>query len=93
MSDVPFYATRMGRTFYERTMPDLVKAVDRLATATADPDRERRVAELAEYAGYLCDATERVVQAAPASDDQDIDSARNYVRAVRRIVNELHRGR
>lgn len=33
MSDVPFHATRMGRTFYEHTMPELVKAINRLAKA------------------------------------------------------------
>ena len=30
MSDVPFHLTVMGRRFYERTMPALVEAIDRL---------------------------------------------------------------
>ena len=30
MSHVPFYMTRAGRTFYERTMPGLVRELARL---------------------------------------------------------------
>ncbi len=30
MADVPFYATRMGRRFYESTMPKLVEQLERL---------------------------------------------------------------
>ena len=30
MSDVPFYKTRMGHQFYDRTMPALVKQLERL---------------------------------------------------------------
>ena len=30
MSEVPFYKTRMGRRFYESTMPDLVEQLKRL---------------------------------------------------------------
>ena len=30
MSDTPFYRTRMGQAFYERTMPELVKQLERL---------------------------------------------------------------
>ncbi len=30
MSETPFYRTRMGQTFYERTMPELVKQLQRL---------------------------------------------------------------
>lgn len=63
MSDVPLHATRMGRTFYEHTMPDLVSAIERLASATAEPERDRRVGDLVAYAGHLCDATERVLKA------------------------------
>jgi hypothetical protein len=31
MSD--FYRTRMGQTFYEHTLPSLIRAIERLATA------------------------------------------------------------
>ena len=34
MSGVPFYATGMGRRFFEGTLPDLVSALARLATAS-----------------------------------------------------------
>ncbi len=30
MNDVPFYKTKMGRQFYDRTMPTLVKEIERL---------------------------------------------------------------
>ena len=33
MSEVPFYQTRAGRTFYEVHIPRLIEAVERLAAA------------------------------------------------------------
>ena len=30
MSEIPFYSTRMGRTFYEHTMSELVRQLSRL---------------------------------------------------------------
>ena len=30
MSEIPFHATRMGRTFHEHTLPELVRQVTRL---------------------------------------------------------------
>ena len=33
MSDVEFYQTRAGRTYYEKTLPDLVEQLRRLAEA------------------------------------------------------------
>ena len=30
MSETPLYKTRMGQQFYERTMPELVKQLERL---------------------------------------------------------------
>ena len=30
MDETPFYQTRMGRDFYDRTMPELVKQLTRL---------------------------------------------------------------
>jgi len=30
MSDVQFFQTRMGRTFYEHTMPELVREIKKL---------------------------------------------------------------
>ena len=30
MSETPFFKTRMGQQFYERTMPALVKQIERL---------------------------------------------------------------
>ena len=54
MSETPFFKTRMGQRFYEHTMPELVKQLERLndllerhvaqqdsPEATA-PDRDRR---------------------------------------------------
>lgn len=43
MADVPFYNTRMGKHFYEKTMPDIAKNLERLANCmegmSKDPDR------------------------------------------------------
>ena len=33
MSETAFYQTRAGRTFYEKTLPDLVMQIRRLADA------------------------------------------------------------
>ena len=30
MSEIPFYKTRMGQQFYDRTIPELVKQLERL---------------------------------------------------------------
>ncbi len=30
MNETPFYQTRMGRDFFDRTMPELVKQLERL---------------------------------------------------------------
>ena len=30
MSETPFFRTRMGQAFYERTVPELVKQLERL---------------------------------------------------------------
>ena len=30
MNEMPFFKTRMGQVFYERTMPELVKQIARL---------------------------------------------------------------
>jgi len=30
MNETPFYKTRMGQRFYERTMPELMKQLERL---------------------------------------------------------------
>jgi len=33
MSDVEFYQTRAGRTYYEKTLPELIEQLRRLAEA------------------------------------------------------------
>ena len=42
MSDVPFHATRMGQQFYERTLPELVRQITRLADAVERLTEERQ---------------------------------------------------
>jgi hypothetical protein len=49
MNDVPFHATRMGQQYYERTLPELVRqiarlaeAVERLVEVQADDERPQR---------------------------------------------------
>ncbi|MBZ0268856.1 hypothetical protein K8I85_11920 [bacterium] len=33
MNDIPFHTTRMGQRFFERTLPELVKQMERLNEA------------------------------------------------------------
>ena len=48
MSDVPFYLTKAGRQYYEVTMPELVRQLNRLndllalAIETADKKKDAR---------------------------------------------------
>ena len=49
MSETPFYKTRMGQQFYDRTMPALVKQLERLnelleRLIDQTPDRKDREA-------------------------------------------------
>ena len=43
MTETPFYKTRMGRHYYEKTLPDLVKAIDRLADCGLRESAQRLV--------------------------------------------------
>ncbi len=49
MSETPFFKTRMGQQFYERTMPALVKQLERLSNVlerlVAKREREKREAD------------------------------------------------
>ncbi len=45
MSEIPFYNTRMGRTFYEHTVPELVRQIARLN------DLLERLVEKIDHAG------------------------------------------
>jgi len=38
VSEIPFFKTAMGRQYYDRTLPDLVKAVERVAAALERDD-------------------------------------------------------
>ena len=55
MSDTPFHQTRMGQQYYERTLPEIARQLDRLnellerlvtlvETKSADPDKSQRSA-------------------------------------------------
>ena len=59
MSD--FYKTRMGQRFYERTMPDLVKQLDRIAERM--PAGEPKVDELLLATYGLVNAVDEVFNA------------------------------
>ena len=50
MNETPFYKTRMGSTFYERTMPALVEQITRLNELLA------RIAERLEQTDTDADA-------------------------------------
>ncbi len=46
MNETPFYKTRMGHQFYERTMPALVKQMERLNELLERlVDRQERAAQ------------------------------------------------
>lgn len=45
MTEVPFYATRMGRTYYEHSVPELVRQLKRIG------DGLERLIELQESPG------------------------------------------
>ena len=46
MSETPFYKTRMGHQFYERTMPELAKQLERLNDVLDRlVDRQERAAQ------------------------------------------------
>ncbi len=90
MTEVQFFQTRMGRQFYDHTLPALVEAVDRLAGAVAADRRDPAVVELIAYARDLCDAAEAVlnVEFAPGSTAtrEAFDLLRANTAAVRRIL-------
>lgn len=85
-----FYKTRMGQQFYDRTMPELVKAIDSLANCVAAEKREPAAAELVEYAGYLADSVERLldtpIEPGSAESRDAFDLLRGHTAAVRRIL-------
>ena len=88
-----FHNTRMGRDFYDRTVPALVRAVERLADAVAAETRDPAVAELIEYAGHLADSAERLLDTpiepgSPATLDA-FDLLRANAAAVRRVLAKI----
>ena len=60
MSETPFYKTRMGQRYYEHTMPELVKQLERLAS-DVQGRRDPAVQELIDSAGNLVEAAENVM--------------------------------
>ena len=89
MSETPFFKTRMGQQFYERTMPALVKAVKRLADSH-DGNRDPRMQELVDHAGYLVEGVEQLlntpIEPGSAKTREAFDSLRSQAAAVRRIL-------
>jgi len=61
MSETPFYKTRMGQRFYEHTMPELVKQLERLNERLGKIARTASVDDLVEAATDLIAAVERVL--------------------------------
>ena len=49
-----FHETKMGRQFYDSTMPRLTRAIERLANK-GEGKRDAVIQELIEHAGYLVD--------------------------------------
>ena len=92
MSETPFFKTRMGQQFYDRTMPALVKAVERLADSY-EGERDPRTRELVEHAGYLIEAVEKVMitPIEPGSERtlEAFDLLRSQSAAVQRILARI----
>ena len=42
MTDIPFHQTRMGQQFFERTLPELVRQIERLTDAVDEEEAIRR---------------------------------------------------
>jgi len=88
-----FYETKAGRQFYDRTMPALVKAVERLADAVAAEKRDPAVAELIEYAGHLADSAERLldtpIEPGSSATLDSFDLLRANAAAVRRVLAKI----
>ena len=92
MSETPFFKTRMGHQFYEGTMPALVKAVEHLADSY-EGQRDPRIRELIEHAGYLVDGVEQLmdtpIEPGSAKTREAFDLLRNQAAAVRRILRKV----
>ncbi len=92
MSETPFFKTRMGPQFYERSMPALVKAVERLAD-TYEGKRDPRIQELIDHVGYLVDGVDRVMVTPiePGSERtlEAFDLLRSQAAAVQRILARI----
>ena len=89
MSETPFFKTRMGQQFYERTMPALVKAVERLAESY-EGKRDPRIQELIDHVGYLVDGVERLtdtpIEPGTPATREAFNLLRSQAAAVRRIL-------
>ncbi len=89
MSDeVAFYRTRAGRQFYESTMPELVRAIERLADTVAAGKRSPAVQALVDIATELDEATERVLEIVPGDPRtvHEVGLLREKVVALKRIL-------
>ena len=92
----PFYRTAMGRECYEKRVPDLIAAIDRLADGV-QAKRDPSVQELIDYAADLCEAADAVmnVEIVPGSPKtrEAFDLLRANAAAVRRILTKIESGR
>ncbi len=93
MSDVQFFQTRMGRKFYDHTLPALVEAVDRLGSAIAAERRDPAVHELTAYARDFDDSADMELNAAFVASGAAIREAfgrvRTSIAAPRRIPTNV----
>jgi len=96
MDYAPFYKTRMGEKFICKTVPDLIKAVDRLA-GSVEGNRDPRIQELIEHAGYLVEGVERVlilpIEPRSVKTREAFDLLRGQAAAVRLILKHQEQGR
>jgi len=93
MSETPFFMTRMGRTYYEHSVPALVAAVEKLAESVAATKSDPAVQELAARARDLCDAAETLLdtEIVPGSQatSEAFDGLRAGMLAMRRSLTRV----
>lgn len=82
----------MGEKFICKTVPDLIKAVERLA-GNVEGKRDPAIQELIEHAGYLVDGVEQVMDTSiePGSTKtvEAFELLRSQAAAVRRILRGI----
>ena len=94
MDYVPFYMTRPGQKFLDKTVPELIRAIERLSDRIPN-QRDSVVQELVDYAADLVEAADDVldVEIVPGSTrtKESFAVLRTNAEAVRRMLVKIRR--